>query len=159
MIILVSTKRATFYSNCDVVVAHVTQDLNVPMPLVTSVYNKCSLMIILMHFSMPPSQYVRLFAKRVAKPINSIVLCVLNMNKTITMLAVMSAALAAAAGAVPAFAQSASSTGAATDNGAASSSAAGNFLTGGSSSSSAAGQFAFCASEGSTPQSLCLGIA
>jgi hypothetical protein len=71
------------------------------------------------------------------------------MKNTIRVLAVMSAAFAVAGVvlALPsqsAFAQSAASTGAATDFGSAGSAATGNFFTGESSSSSAAGRDVDC---------------
>jgi hypothetical protein len=72
------------------------------------------------------------------------------MKSKITMLAAVSAAVFAVAGVVvaimpqAAFAQSAASTGAATDFGSAGSAATANFFTGESSSSSAAGRDVDC---------------
>jgi hypothetical protein len=83
-------------------------------------------------------------------------------NKKVTLLAAMSAILATGMGlyalSTPAYAQSASSTGASTDLGSASSSAAANFFSGGSTSSSAAGQETLCASQANPPSSVCLGV-
>ena len=85
-------------------------------------------------------------------------------TSTIAMLLVTGTVVAGLAGILGpqlvqnAFAQSASSTGAATDFGSAGSSAAGNFFTGGSTSSSAAGTALLCQSEGGTPSSFCIAV-
>ena len=85
------------------------------------------------------------------------------MNHKLTMLAVLSAVLAigtalSAYAPTVAFAQSGSSTGAATDFGSAGSSSAANFFNGGSTSSSAAGQDVYCASSGYYVESICEAI-
>jgi hypothetical protein len=83
-------------------------------------------------------------------------------NKKVTLLAAMSAILATGIGlyalSTPAYAQSASSTGASTDFGTASSSAAANFFGGGSTSSSTSGGLALCSSQSNPPSSSCLGL-